>query len=139
MLNEQMLARVVSPYRAARLARLDGVDIGSGVRVWGRPKVQLAKGARIIIADQVLLDSCDTGYHVSMYGPVKLIADSSGARLKIGRNSRIHGACIHAKNEITIGERCLIAANTQIMDSSGHPLSLSSPRDRRHEAVPREP
>ncbi|WP_321332886.1 acyltransferase [uncultured Bacteroides sp.] len=48
------------------------------------------------------------------------MADTPNAKIIIGDNTRINGACIHAQNKIVIGKNCLIAANVQIFDSNGH-------------------
>jgi len=58
------------------------------------------------------------------------MATDEGARITIGRHTRIHGSCLHARSLIEIGERCLIAANCQILDSSGHELLLEDPARR---------
>ena len=65
-----------------------------------------------------------------MHSPVKLFVDRPGARIIIGAGSRLHGACLHAYSAITIGKRCLIAANTQIIDGSGHDLSFGAVEQR---------
>jgi acetyltransferase-like isoleucine patch superfamily enzyme len=73
--------------------------------------IRVVNSGCIDIAESFVLNSSNRKYHVNMYGSVKLIADGEGARVSIGRNSRIHGNCIHARGAITIGENCLIAAN----------------------------
>ena len=65
-----------------------------------------------------------------MHSPVKLIVDRPGTRITIGAHSRLHGACLHAYSAITIGKRCLIAGNTQIIDGSGHDLSFGAVEQR---------
>ena len=56
------------------------------------------------------------------------MCDVEGAQINIGKNTRIHGTCIHAFKRIDIGQDCLIAANCQIFDSNGH---NSLPNERR--------
>ena len=65
-----------------------------------------------------------------MHSPVKLMANRSGASIEIGDNTRINGSCIHAYSKITIGKNCLVAANCQIIDGSGHDLSMDDPANR---------
>ncbi|EHH9990959.1 acyltransferase, partial [Escherichia coli] len=50
--------------------------------------------------------------------------------ISIGKNTRIHGACLHAYNKISIGDRCLIAANVQIIDCNGHESSFENVENR---------
>ena len=101
------------------------------------PIVEIVDGSKIIIGNNVTLNSRNFGYHVSMYSKVKLIADRPGAIISIGENSRIHGSCIHAYKSIKIGKNCLIAANSNIFDTNGHPLSFNnvSKRIYRNETV----
>ncbi|MDN3648160.1 acyltransferase [Reinekea marina] len=106
------------------------VSIGSGFRAKGIPLLNAWDGGEIVIGNNVQLNSRNRGYHVSMYSPVKLFAESNNTLIRIGDRTRIHGSCIHAIKRIEIGKNCLIAANCQIMDSSGHELCLENPEDR---------
>lgn len=123
------------PGRAARAAldrfvaapavrRMPGVEVHGALRVRGMPIIDVRDGATVVLHDEVLLDSSNDGYHVNMHSPVKLLADRAGARIVIGAKSRIHGTCIHAYERVEIGARCLVAANTQIMDGAGHAMSF---------------
>jgi len=97
--------------------------LGHGIIFKGIPIIEISNGGRIEIADSVTINSSNRGYHLNMHSPVKLFADRKGALIKIGKASRIHGTCIHAYEFISIGERCLIAANCQIFDGNGHEIS----------------
>jgi acetyltransferase-like isoleucine patch superfamily enzyme len=101
-----------------------GISIEGPIMVRGYPFIEMAKGARIVIGSHVLLNSSNRGYHLNMHSPVKLMADKAEAIISIGEKTRIHGSCLHAREAITIGKNCLIAANTLIVDSSGHDLSF---------------
>jgi acetyltransferase-like isoleucine patch superfamily enzyme len=91
--------------------------------------IDVHKNCNLQIGDNVILNSINKGYHINMYKPIKIIADRNG-QISIGSNTRIHGTCIHAYSKISIGNNCLIAANTQIFDGSGHDLSLENPENR---------
>lgn len=104
--------------------------ISKNVRVDGVPIVHACQGAKIQIAERVRLNSDNSVYHLNMHSPVKLIADREGAQISIGRNTRIHGSCIHAYKRISIGKNCLIAANCQIFDGNGHDLSFPDVANR---------
>lgn len=108
----------------------NGVFLGRRVIFRGIPNIDCRKGCSLIIGDNVTLNSINSGYHLSMYSPVKLLIDRKEATIIIGDNTRIHGSCIHAFNSITIGNNCLIAANCQIMDGGGHDLSFSNVSNR---------
>lgn len=77
-----------------------------------------------------MLNSENIGYHLNMYCSVKLIADGINSKILIGDNTRIAGSCIHSKQDISIGNNCLIAANCQIIDSNGHDLSMQNTSNR---------
>lgn len=113
--------------------RLQGNIHAKGVvSVNGFPIIDIQKGSRLSIGRNVTLNSRNRGYHVSLFAPVKLFADRQGATITIGSNTRIHGACIHAYESITIGANCLIAGNTQIIDGNGHNLSFPDVDNRIH-------
>ncbi len=107
--------------------RIDGKVILSGV-----PVIEIDDGARLEIGDNVTLTSDNRRYHLNLHSPVKLLADRRGAVIKIGDNSRVHGTCIHAYESIIVGRNCLIAANCQIFDCSGHDLALDDAANRIH-------
>jgi acetyltransferase-like isoleucine patch superfamily enzyme len=113
-----------------RFARLPGVAVAGLVRLHGWPIVDTRNGGTVRIERNVTLNSRNRGYHVNMHSPVKLFADQPGARIEVGENTRIHGACIHAYKRVSIGRNCLIAANTQIFDCTGHDPSFPDVANR---------
>jgi acetyltransferase-like isoleucine patch superfamily enzyme len=108
------------------------IAIGGGVIFKNRPSILVLNQSKINIGQNVLLNSSNLGYHVNMFGPVKLLADGVKAEIIIGNQTRIHGTCIHARKKISIGENCLIAANCQIIDSNAHSLSMENTSQRLH-------
>jgi acetyltransferase-like isoleucine patch superfamily enzyme len=122
---------LVSRFVYARLLGMTrGVSAEGRVHLREFPLIELASGARLELGADVKLNSRNQGYHVSMHSPVKIIAGRAGARVRIGARTRVHGSCINATELIEIGENCLIAANTQIFDSSGHDLSFEDAANR---------
>lgn len=117
---------------ALRMSRIRGLLLADGVVFKGMPTIRISPGASVRIDRGVTINSSDVGYHVSMHSPVKLMADRGGATIHIGEDTRIHGSCIHAYASITIGKRCLIAANCQIIDCNGHELSFDDVDNRIH-------
>jgi acetyltransferase-like isoleucine patch superfamily enzyme len=101
--------------------------------------IDVRHGGKIAIGDRVTLNSDNHGYHINMHSPVKLYADRAGATITIGEDTRIHGSCIHAYVSITIGKKCLIAANCQIFDGNGHSLSFDDVDNRIHTAGDSKP
>jgi len=108
-----------------------GVTQCGGLRIIGWPIIQVSLGAKIMIGQNVTLNSRNFGYHANMHSPVKLMSDQKDAVIKIGDDTRINGACLHARKRIEIGKNCLIAANVQIFDSNGHPSMFDQPNRRK--------
>lgn len=108
------------------------VSVAQNVRSVGYPLIELHSEAWLRIGHDTTLNSSNRGYHLAMFGNVKLMADRPGAEISIGANTRIHGSCIHAQKRISIGDNCLIAANCQIIDCSGHDTMLETPDLRIH-------
>jgi acetyltransferase-like isoleucine patch superfamily enzyme len=98
--------------------------------VKGVPIIEISHGSRIIIGNGVTLNSSNRKYHVGMSFPCKLVADGDNSVIMIGDQTRIHGTCIHARERISIGKKCLIAANTNIIDNNGHDLSFDDVANR---------
>ncbi len=109
-----------------------GMQLDRNVSFKGFPDILKHKSAQIIIGENTTINSSNYGYHINMHSSCKLYADRANALIKIGKNTRIHGSCVHAYNEITIGDNCLIAANTHIIDGNGHELSFDDPANRIH-------
>jgi acetyltransferase-like isoleucine patch superfamily enzyme len=106
------------------------VSFHSDILFKGYPLLQLEKGTKLKIGKNVSFTSRNRGYHLNLQSPMKLMIDKKGAEIIIGDNTRIHGTCIHAQESIHIGNNCLIAANCQIVDSSGHELSFDNVKNR---------
>ena len=110
--------------------RKKGLRVGSRLKLLGIPIVDIRGNASVTIEDNVTLNSSNREYHINMHSPVKLYADRDGAKIHIGKNTRINGTCLHAYKHIKIGDNCLIAANTQIFDGHGHDLSFNNTAGR---------
>lgn len=106
------------------------VKLGKAVLFKGVSSLNKIPSAKIIIGKNTIMNSNNFGYHLNMFTKCKLLADKPNAIIKIGDDCRIHATCIHAFTEITIGNRVLIAANTQIIDGNGHMLSMENPENR---------
>lgn len=106
------------------------LSLGENVFFKGWSLIEIKNGGKVSIGSNVTLNSVNSGYHFNMHSPVKLFVDRFNAQILIGDNSRVHGSSIHAFQLVSIGKNCLIAANCQIMDSSGHDLSFENVENR---------
>jgi acetyltransferase-like isoleucine patch superfamily enzyme len=100
------------------------------INISGNPVYKFKYNGKVIIGNNVSLKSNRDSYHAFMHSGVKLIVDQRDAVIEIGDDSRINGACIHARKRVFIGKKCLIAANVQIIDSNGHQLCFPNVEDR---------
>ena len=107
------------------------IDIMGVPKVKAWPSICVRNGGHIKIGKNVTINSSNYLYHAGMYSIVKLFVDVRGAIIDIGDNTRMHGCCIHAKESVTIGRNCLIAANCQIIDSNGHDVEIDDELDGR--------
>lgn len=114
------------------------IVMGHHVLFRGWPIINTENSGSIRIGNNVKIDSKNRGYHINMHSPTKIFADRPGALVEIGDETCIHGSCLHAHKLIRIGKRCLIAANCQLFDDSGHQASFRDVENRRFsEGVPK--
>ena len=107
------------------VARVRGTPV-----IRGLPQLELCDGSVLELGDGVVIDSRQTGYHVKMFGSVRMLTDRVGARISIGERTYVHASGLHASDSIVIGARCLIAGNCQLFDSNGHELAFDAPHER---------
>lgn len=112
------------------------IKLEKHVKINKWPILIFRSNALIRLGNNVVLNSSNRNYHLNMFAPVKLMCDKPNAIISIGENTRIHGSCIHAFEKIEIGKNCLIAANCQIFDSSGHGTNLIIRKSSQGESKP---
>ena len=117
-------------YRYFLFIQNSNIILKGKLKIKNKPIVHILEGSSLTIGDNVTLNSKNLKYHVNLFSPVKIYADKVGAKIQIGKNTRIHGSCLHAYQSIEIGDNCLIAANCQIFDGSGHDIFLDDPSKR---------
>ena len=111
------------------LKRVKKVKIFGKLIISGIPLIDIRDNGSLLIDDNVHLDSFNLGYHINLHSSVKIFIEKNG-EIFIGKNTRIHGSCIHSSDKIRIGSNCLISGNCQIMDNSGHDLSFENVENR---------
>lgn len=103
----------------AAILRWRGVEVGKNVRVIGCPRLKRSKGARIIIGDDVCLNS-NLRISPLITHAVGLFACTPEACIELKPHCGISGSLLLCKNRITVGEYTLIGPGTIINDSEGH-------------------
>ena len=110
-------SRKVQNYLNLWYLKYHNISVGDNVEVWGRPIIN--NRGEIVVKDNVRLFSDPNIYESTMSSPVKLSC-RRGAKLEIGEGTTIYGASILAGKKVTIGMKCLIAANVNILDDDTH-------------------
>lgn len=107
--------------RCFLLIMRSGIIYGRDVKIDWAVKIYNHKN-KLILGDNVYLRGIRKGYQAAMPYPTTILIDVKNAIVKIGSNTRINGAYIHAQKSIHIGDNCVIASGVNIMDSNGHIL-----------------
>lgn len=107
------------------IARIAGVEYGTGVSFNGRIHIDRFKYSTIRIGN-----NCTFNSHL-LFNPrgVKrciLYTATDFARLEIGNNCGFSGVSIVCWNQVKIGNKVMIGADTNIGDTDGHPERLGS-------------
>ncbi len=101
----------------------NNVSIGHGCKFLGWPQIRCNEQAKIVIWNNVTLNSLNNSNVAGINHSVIIAAVSPGAIIIIGENCGISGASIVARDKIIIGENVLIGADVCIWDNDFHPLS----------------
>lgn len=111
---------------AALYMRALGIKMGRKVKIAGFP-VAVRTGKSVLeIGDGCVVNSAFLSNLAGLYQRSVLVA-REGAKLTIGRNTGMSGVTVYAKQEISIGDNCLIGANCKIFDGDFHP---ADPKER---------
>lgn len=104
-----------------------GIQIANPARILGWPIIENRNGGSIVIGKNVTLNSRNWGNALGVRGPIVIRTLSKTAKVEIGDNCGLSGTRIAAAQEIKIGARVLIGADSVIVDSNFHPIN---PTDR---------
>lgn len=101
--------------------RLNKVEYGKKLKLIGWPFIFRFKRAKIKIGNKVRINSNFWSNLLGLSQRTIIIARGKGS-IEIGDKSGISGATIYAVDSIKIGEKCLVGANTKIVDNDFHPV-----------------
>ncbi len=102
--------------------KIHGVEMGVGCRFGGLPVIRMAKGARIQLGDNVLVNSRQYSNAATMPHRTVLSALSPDAAILIGADVGLSGVSIAAHTMVEIGERSIIGSGAALWDTDFHPL-----------------
>jgi len=106
--------------------RMKGAEVGKNLRCNGFPHVKIRKGGRLIIGDDVQINSSRWANAHIVDGGMNLFV-GAGAQLIIADGAGISGSRIVAIQRIGIGQGAMIGAGCLICDSDMHEIPLGSP------------
>ena len=102
--------------------RLRQLELGSGWRCYGLPIIQKHRQSRIQIGERMSLRSSVISNPLGPNHPVIISTRRASAKLIIGDDFGMTGGSIVVDENITIGDRVWVGANTIITDTDFHPL-----------------
>lgn len=95
---------------------------GSELQILGKsPIIKAPKNGKIIIGDNVVLNSDFINSNTSLTTVVKFVTGINGT-IRIGDNCDLNGTCMVAYEEIEIGNNCQFASSSIISDTDFHPI-----------------
>lgn len=118
-------------YPLARLQfALAGIKWGNNWKIYGLPILQITRGSKVSIADNLELRSTKLSNPLSPFHPVFISTRSPQAKLKIGHNFSMTGGSLVAAKKISIGDQVMIGANCLITDTDFHPLDSQQRKEQ---------
>jgi acetyltransferase-like isoleucine patch superfamily enzyme len=108
--------------------KLKGVEIGSGAKFYGMPKILKFRESEIKIGPRFENRNWWGSNPLGINHPTIICTWTKDARIIIGCDVGMSGGSLVATKGITIGNGTLIGANTLIIDSDFHPLKSKKRR-----------
>jgi acetyltransferase-like isoleucine patch superfamily enzyme len=102
--------------------KLNNIPWRHGWHIYGIPIIQKHRQSTMQFGPGLNLRSSVSSNPLSPTHPVILCTWQAGAMLEIGSNFGMTGGSLVAAEQIKIGDRVTVGANTTIMDTDFHPL-----------------
>jgi acetyltransferase-like isoleucine patch superfamily enzyme len=104
------------------------LDIGAGWQCYGLPIIQKHRQSTVQIGEHMSLRSTVASNPLGPNHPVIISTRRAGAVLRIGDDFGMTGGSIVVDEQITIGHRVWVGANTIISDTDFHPIDSEARR-----------
>jgi acetyltransferase-like isoleucine patch superfamily enzyme len=101
--------------------QLRGVKVGSGFTCIGRPGVNLKRGSRISLGNDVTLCNSGMANPVAEGGRCRLATLAAGAELIIHDGVGLSSTIICCANKVEIGSGTIVGGGAMILDTDFHP------------------
>lgn len=131
----KVITFITSPFLKIIL-NLNGVSYGKNVTVFGIPRIE-NKGS-IKLGNNMRLISAKCGYNSGNLSGGVFLRTSKSGKIVTGDEVYLNGTSIISEEEITLGNRIMIGANTVIMDTNSHNVPYKD-RLKRWDKIVRKP
>ncbi len=101
---------------------LRGLNVGSGWQCYGLPIIQKHRRSTIQIGARMSLRSTIVSNPLGPTHPVIISTRRAGSNLTIGDDFGMTGGSLIVDEQMTIGDRVWVGANTTITDTDFHPI-----------------
>lgn len=99
----------------------NGITIMPGALVYYKSHVSnFSVDGKIFIGKNTRIGCSSKQCHTGLPFYARILIDGAKSSVFIGDHCRLNGAYIHAKKSITIGNKCVVAAGVNIIDSNAH-------------------
>ena len=105
----------------AIMMKLQKIKFGTKCRFYGFPIITKSKKAELVLGDRCRIRSGFFTNLIGLYQRTVIVAKDTG-KVRIGNDVGMSGVTIYARSSIQIGDKCLIGANTKIIDNDFHPV-----------------
>lgn len=113
------LLTCLSPWWALYL-RLRGVEVGKGFTCVGRPGINLKRGTRIKLGNQVTLCNSGIANPLAEYGKCRLATVAKGAQIILHDSVGLSSCLICSATKVEIGEGSIIGGGAMVIDTDFH-------------------
>ena len=117
---------------------LQGVKYGKNCSFHGIPIIAKSKSASIMLGNGVRIRSGVLTNLIGLYQRTIITAKGNGS-VEIGDDVGMSGVTIYARESIKIGAKCLIGANSKILDNDFHPVDADTRRETPGQHIPSKP
>jgi acetyltransferase-like isoleucine patch superfamily enzyme len=108
--------------------KIDGIEYGKNLILFGIPLISKYRGSTIRIGDRNVLCSLSFATALGVNHPIIIRTLATGSEIIIGNDVGISGGSICASKRIEIGNGVMLGANVTIFDTDFHNISMSNRR-----------
>ena len=120
------------------MMKLQGIEYGERCSFHGIPIIAKNKTAKINLGNGCRIRSSVISNLIGLYQRTIITAKGNGI-IDFGDDIGMSGVTIYARESIKIGAKCLIGANTKILDNDFHPVDAQIRKETPGQHIPSAP